>query len=49
MGFSVYIAARESLILYGQPVITYILLISLLQFLVSILYLWKKTINTTII
>ncbi len=42
MGFPEYIAARESLVLYGQPVITYILLISLLQFLVSILYLWKK-------
>ena len=42
MGFTEYIAARESLILYGQPVITYILLISLLQFFVSILYLWKK-------
>ena len=42
MGLSEYIDARESLVLYGQPVITYILIISLLQFLVSILYLWNK-------
>ncbi|MBE0521803.1 MAG: cytochrome c biogenesis protein CcsA [Candidatus Methanoperedenaceae archaeon] len=42
MGFPEYNAAREALVLYGQPVLTYILLISVLQFLVSILYLWKK-------
>lgn len=42
MGFPEYNAAREALVLYKQPVLTYILMISLLQFLVSILYLWKK-------
>lgn len=42
MGFPEYMAARESLVLYGQPVLTYILLVSLLQFFVSVLYLWKN-------
>lgn len=42
MGFSEYLEAREYLGLIGQPVITYILIISLLQVLFSILYLLKK-------
>lgn len=42
MGFSEYLEAREYLGLIGQPVITYILIISLLQGLFSSLYLLKK-------
>jgi len=42
MGFSEYLAAREDLGIIGQPVITYILIISLLQAFFSILYLLKK-------
>ena len=42
MSFSEYDAAREYLGLLGQPVITYILIISLLQGFFSILYLLKK-------
>lgn len=42
MGFSEYLAAREYLTLVGQPVITYILIISLLQGVFSALYLLKK-------
>ena len=42
MGFQEYIAAREFLGTIGQPVITYILIISLFQGIFSILYLIKK-------
>ena len=42
MGFSEYLAAREYLGLIGQPVITYILIISLLQGVFSVLCLLKK-------
>ncbi len=42
MGFSEYTAARDSLVLIGQPVIFYILIVSLLQGLFSILYLIRK-------
>ncbi|KPQ42997.1 MAG: hypothetical protein MPEBLZ_02428 [Candidatus Methanoperedens nitroreducens] len=42
MGFEEYIAAREFLGTIGQPVITYILIISLFQGIFSILYLIKK-------
>ncbi len=42
MGFSEYTAAREYLGIIGQPVITYILIVSLLQGFFSILYLLKK-------
>ncbi len=42
MGFQEYIAAREFLGTVGQPVIAYILIISLFQGLFSILYLIKK-------
>jgi cytochrome c biogenesis factor len=42
MGFSQYLAARESLSLTGQPLVTYILILSLLQVIFSILCLVKK-------
>ena len=42
MGFSEYLAARESLAAIGQPVITYILIISLLQGILSFLYIIKR-------
>lgn len=42
MGFSEYTAAREYLGIIGQPVITYIFIMSLLLGLFSILYLLKK-------
>lgn len=42
MGYSEYLAARDYLALIGQPVITYILVISLLQAFFSIIYLLKK-------
>jgi len=42
MGFSEYLAARDYLGLIGQPVITYILIVSLLGAFFSILYLLKK-------
>ncbi|MCX9010362.1 MAG: cytochrome c biogenesis protein CcsA [Candidatus Methanoperedens sp.] len=42
MGFPEYLAARESLALIGQPVITYILILSLFQAAFSVLYLLKK-------
>ncbi len=42
MGYSEYIDAREYLGLIGQPVITYILIISLLQGVFSVLCLLKK-------
>jgi len=42
MGFIEYAAARDNLSLIGQPVITYILIVSFLQGIFSILYLLKK-------
>ena len=42
MGFQEYIAAREFLGSIGQPVIAYILIVSLFQGLFSILYIIKK-------
>ena len=42
MGFTEYVAAREFLRIIGQPVITYILVISLFQGIFSILYLLKS-------
>jgi len=42
MGFPEYLAARESLELIGQPVITYILILSLFQAVFSVLYLLRK-------
>jgi cytochrome c biogenesis factor len=42
MGFSEYAAARDYLGIIGNPVITYILILSLFLGLLSILYLWKK-------
>lgn len=42
MGFPEYLAARESLAIIGQPVITYILIISLLQGILSFLYIIKR-------
>src|SRR3989304_7083392 len=42
MGFSEYLAARDFLTFIGQPVITYILIFSLLQVFFGILYLLKK-------
>lgn len=42
MGYSEYLAARDYLGLIGQPVITYIFIVSLLQGFFSILYLLKK-------
>jgi cytochrome c biogenesis factor len=42
MGFSEYTAAREYLGIIGNPVIAYILIVSLFLGLLSILYLWKK-------
>ena len=42
MGFSEYAAAREYLGIIGNPVITYILVLSLFLGFLSILYLWKK-------
>ena len=42
MGYSEYLAAREFLINNGQPIITYILLIALLQGLLAVLYLITK-------
>lgn len=42
MGFSEYMEAREYLSLTGQPVITYILILSLLQLILAAIYLLKK-------
>ncbi len=42
MGFSEYLAARDYLTLIGQPIITYILVVSVLQGFFSLLYLLKK-------
>ncbi len=42
MGLSEYLAAREYLVLIGQPVITYILIVALLQVFFSILSIRKK-------
>lgn len=42
MGYPEYLAAREFLGTIGQPVITYILIISLFQGIFSILYLTKR-------
>lgn len=42
MGFPEYLAARESLAIIGKPVITYILIISLLQGILSFLYIIKR-------
>jgi len=41
MGYAEYLAARETLGLIGQPVITYILFISLFLGIFSIIYLLK--------
>ena len=42
MGFSEYLAARDFLSIIGQPIITYILVVSLLQGIFSILCFLKK-------
>jgi hypothetical protein len=42
MSFSQYLAAREFLAFIGQPLITYILILSFLQVFFSVLYLVKK-------
>jgi cytochrome c biogenesis factor len=42
MGFSEYMAARAYLGVIGNPVITYILILSLFLGFISIIYLWKK-------
>src|SRR5574341_562251 len=42
MGLPEYLAARESLVLIGQPVITYILIVSFFPAAFSILHLLKK-------
>ena len=42
MGFSEYSAAREYLGIIGNPVITYILILSLFLGFLSILYLCKQ-------
>ncbi len=42
MGYPEYLAAREFLTIIGQPVITYLFLLAILQFSCAILYLVKK-------
>lgn len=42
MGVTEYLAARESLVFIGQPVITYILIVSLIQGFLAVLYLSRK-------
>lgn len=42
MGLAEYISARETLVLFGEPVVTYIFFISLLQVIFSLLYLLKR-------
>ncbi len=42
MGYSEYLAAREFLINNGQPVLTYIFIIALLQFFFAVFYLLNK-------
>ncbi|MGB8216631.1 MAG: cytochrome c biogenesis protein CcsA [Candidatus Methanoperedens sp.] len=42
MGFPEYAAAREYLGIIGNPIITYILILSLFLGFISILYLWKQ-------
>jgi cytochrome c biogenesis factor len=42
MGFAEYLAAREFASIIGQPVITYILIVALLQFIFALLFLRKK-------
>src|SRR3972149_11140528 len=42
MGYSEYLTAREFLTTIGQPVITYIFLLAILQVSCAILYLMKK-------
>jgi len=49
MGFSEYVAAREFLGIIGQPLITYILVISFFQGIFSILYLTKRNTDIMII
>jgi len=42
MGFAEYLAAREFASIIGQPVITYILIVAMLQFIFAMLFLRKK-------
>ena len=42
MGYSEYLTAREFLTTIGQPVITYLFLLAILQFSCAIFYLIKK-------
>ena len=42
MGIAEYLAAREFASIIGQPVITYILIVALLQFIFALLFLRKK-------
>ncbi len=45
MGFADYLAAREFASNTGQPLITYIFILGLLEFIFAIFFLWKKNIR----
>lgn len=45
MSFAEYLAAREFVSNTGQPLITYIFILGLLQFIFAIFFLWKKNIR----